>query len=277
MTGSEYTFGVIQIVFIVFITIFCRFLALQIREEKRGRAEAEALAKAHEATEKREREFMTMTSHQLMTPLSIIRGFSSLLYKDEKKKLTAKQQDYSKEIYFNSIRIIDLVSELMSVTKIRSVESGLKLELLPLEDVIENVIKELKPSFDEKKISLIYHKPKEKIPQLKINSKSLEQALYNMVENAFKYTDKGQIEIAIKILSSEVIVSVSDTGRGIAEEEKEQVFNPFFRGATGFEKHGTGLGLYIVKLIIEKHSGKTWFKSEINKGSTFSFSLPIIK
>lgn len=269
--------GIWQIGFIVLMTLFCRFLALQVRQERQAREEAVARTKALEEIEKREREFMTLTSHQLFTPLSIIRGFASLLHHDEKKRLTPKQQDYSQEIYSNTRRMIDLVSELLSISRIRSEQVKLKLSPTHIETLINHVIEQLKPNATKKKLSLEFKKPAKPLPAIKIDPLRLEQAIYNLVDNAIKFTDQGEVTISAKATAIELIVKVTDSGRGIAPEDQVKLFEPFFRGKNilELEKEGTGLGLYIAKTIVEKHQGKIWTESEVGKGSTFNFSLPI--
>jgi len=274
-SSAQFSMSIMQISFIILISIFCRFLALQIREEKHARIEAETYAKAMGKTEKREREFMIMTSHQLMTPLSIIRGFSSLLYTDEKKHLDKKQFEYSKEIYLNTKRMVGLVNELMSISKMRSQSDKFKLERSPIGTIIDNVMQELLPYAKKKKIILKYDKPAEKIPDLKINSVRLEQAIYNLVDNAIKYTPHGSVIVSVKKYADNIIVSVEDSGKGIAPEDNDKIFTPFFRGKNVFQEEGTGLGVYIAKMIIEKHGGRIWFESVLEKGTTFKFSLPV--
>lgn len=301
-TQTDFTLAAVQIAFIVFITIFCWFLAIEVREEKRARAKAESLAMAKEISEKREREFMTMTSHQLMTPLSIIRGFASILRSDQKKRSSSKQHEFIEEIYSNSKKMVALVNELMTASKIRADQEQFKIELLPLEPIINNVVAELESVAESKKTTIKFNKPKEKIPDVLIDPDKLEQAITNLVDNAIKYSDKGEIYITcsighitkeqrnreteerrdaetekLKNKEKEVVVSVADTGAGISKEDQAKVFTPFFRSKKTFGEQGTGLGLYITKMIIEKHGGRIWFTSESGKGSVFSFSLPIKK
>jgi signal transduction histidine kinase len=295
---SQFTVGAFQIAFIILITVFCQFLALQIRQEKRARAEAEARAEAREISEKRERDFMTMTSHQLMTPLSIIRGFSSILDIDKKNHFTNTERDYVQEIHNNSKKMVALVKELMTVSKINSDGDRFKMKMNPLEPIIKNVVNNLQPVAERKKITIEFEKPKEKIPEVYIDPEKMEQVICNMITNAIKYSEKGKVHITCnmkhvtnenqkskvknqndneKLKNREIMISVSDTGVGIAREEQEKVFTPFFRSKKTFGEEGTGLGLYIAKMIVEHHGGKMWFTSEPGKGSVFSFSLPIKK
>jgi signal transduction histidine kinase len=288
---SQFTVGAFQIAFIILITVFCQFLALQIRQEKRARMEAEALAKAREISEKRERDFMTMTSHQLMTPLSIIRGFSSILDIDKKNHFTTAERDYVREIHNNSKKMVSLVKELMTVSKINSDGDQFKMQMVSLEPIIKNVVDNLQPIAKRKKITIEFEKPKEKMPKTYIDSEKIEQVICNIITNAIKYSEKGTIHVTSEIRMGETLnkskiknsnvknggieVSVSDTGVGIAKEEQEKVFTPFFRSKKTFGEEGTGLGLYIAKMIVEHHGGKIWFTSEPGEGSVFFFSLPI--
>lgn len=269
--------GFFQIGFIVLMTLFCRFLALQVRQERKSREEALAKAKALEVIEKREREFMTLTSHQLYTPLSMIRGFSSMLYNDEKKKLNKKQLDYAGEIYENSKRMVGLISELLSISHIRADHVKFKFENIDPEKLISYVVEQLKPKAEEKKISLKFVESDKKLVGIKADSLRLEQAIFNLVDNAIKFTDDGSVNVKAREGVNELIISVSDTGRGISDQDKEKLFQPFTHGKNILEldKEGNGLGLYIAKTIVEKHGGKVWFHSHPGTGSTFFISLPI--
>ena len=273
---SQLYLGFFQIGFIMLMTLFCRFLALQTRQERKAREEAIAHAEALEVIEKREREFMTLTSHQLYTPLSIIRGFASLLHYDEKKRLTKKQNDYVKEIYQNTKRMIDLVSELLSISRIRSNQTKFKMCDVEIENLISHVIEQLKPNAEHKKITLENIAPSSKLPKICADSMRLEQALYNIVDNAIKFTDHGKVTISTELKDKYLLVKIKDTGRGISHQDKEKLFQPFFRGKNilELEKEGTGLGLYIVKTIIEKHKGRIWVDSKVGEGSTFNITLP---
>lgn len=272
---SQLTAGIFQIAFILLITVFCRFLALQVREEKHARQEAESLAKARELSEKREREFMTMTSHQLMTPLSIIRGFSSILVND--KKVTGKEKDYAGEIHTNTERMVCLIKKLMDISKMRSGNNheNFDIKKTPIEPVIESAINCLKSTAEEKKITIKFEKPTEKLPDVYIDRVKIEEVLTNIIDNAIKYSSDGSIEITTRLLNKKLAVNIKDTGLGISKEDQEKVFTPFFRSKKTFGEEGTGLGLYIAKIIIERHGGKMWLNSELGKGSVISFSLPI--
>jgi signal transduction histidine kinase len=272
---SQLTAGIFQIAFILLITIFCRFLALQVREEKRAREKAEALVKAKELSEKREREFMTMTSHQLMTPLSIIRGFSSILASD--KKVTGKEKDYACEINTNTEKMVNLIKKLMNISKMRSDKDheNFDIKKTSLEPVIENVIACLKSTAEKKGITIKYEKSTEKLPEVYIDTAKIEDVLTNIIDNAIKYSKYGFIEITTRLLNKKIVVNIKDTGLGISKEDQTKIFTPFFRSKKTFGEEGTGLGLYISKIIVERHGGEMWLNSKLGKGSVLSFSLPI--
>lgn len=277
-SGQMYQ-GAWQIGLILLITIFCRVLAIQIRQEKVVKEEAIVRQKVLEEESRRQKEFLSLTSHQLFTPLSIIRGFASLLHDNTLGKLIPKQQDAIDEIYANTKRMTNLVAELLSISKIQSGQIELQKEESRIEDLIGEVIGQFNKAIPKNNVELIFKKPVN-LKTIKIDKDKIRQVLYNLIDNALKYTTKGSIIISCKQTNDDTIVSIKDNGLGIEKEDFEKLFQPFFRGKNILEldNKGTGLGLYIARLIVEKHHGKIWAESpRISKGSTFTFSLPIVQ
>jgi len=271
---AQFYQGFWQISLILFITIFCRFLAVQIRQEKTLKEEALAREKALAEESKKEKEFMSLTSHQLYTPLSIIRGFSAMLYEKKLGELNPKQEEAITEIHDSTKRMVDLVSELLSISRIETGAFRLEKKETDLKRLLENIVSLINQTKQQKiKISLDCH---EKIDSVKIDADKIRQVVYNLIDNALKYGKGQQIKLSCQQTDKETIISVRDEGVGIPKADFEKLFQPFFRGKTILEldNKGTGLGLYIARLIIEKHGGRIWAESEINKGSTFKFSLP---
>lgn len=266
--------GAWQIGMILFITIFCRFLALQIKEEKSQKEEALAKQKMLEKEAEKEKEFISLTSHQLYTPLSIVRGFASMLDDETLGKLNEKQKEASDEIYKNSKRMANLVSELLSISRIRSGKFNIVLAPTDINKMLSEIAREFNHTKEKSNVEVeldIEHTAQDR----NIDADKVRQVVYNLVDNAIKYTEKGKIILASRQNEKATIISVSDEGAGISKADAEKIFEPFFRGKNILEldNRGTGLGLYIARLIIEQHGGQIWFESK-NKGTTFSFSLP---
>jgi len=275
--------GLWQIALIVLITIFCRFLALEIKRQRELKIQAELKKKESEEAERLGKEFITLASHQLLTPLSIIRGFVSMLRAGDLGKLNPEQKNAINQIYNNSVKMIHLVEELLTVSRLEAGKLPFYFKKINLIPLISQVISSVGSASQAKKLFLKFQKPAEESIFVNADPEKIENVLLNLLDNAIKYTNKGGVTVKLKTKKAqgktEVIVSISDTGVGIPVEYQERIFQPFFRGKNILEldKRGTGLGLYIAKSFIQKHNGKIWAESEEGKGSTFYFSLPAIK
>ncbi|MBS4014782.1 MAG: GAF domain-containing protein [Bacteroidetes bacterium] len=221
-------------------------------------------------------EFLSLASHQLRTPLSAIKGYLSIVMEGNFGKLQKKTEGAIKDVYQSNERLINLVNDLLNITRI---EAG-RLEYCPqqtnLSNLIQEVIKELEMTAKNKNLTLISKIAK--IPQINLDPNKIRQVLINLIDNAIKYTEKGGITIQAKKVKDQIMVEIKDTGIGINKEKMETLFQWFSRGkgTLKLDAGGFGLGLYIAKKIIEKANGKIWAESKGNdKGTTFSFSLPI--
>ncbi len=226
--------------------------------------------------EKLKNEFISISSHQLRTPLTAIRWNLEMLLSGDVGELTTPQKELTKQLYKSTLRMIKLVADLLDVSRIE--EGRMQIEKVPthLEDIVESVIGELTPKASEKNIKIIFEKSE--IPTLEIDTAKIREVITNLIDNAIKYTNQGG-NVTIKIeenQNQELVFSVSDTGVGIPTSEQDRLFSKFFRASNiqTLDVSGTGLGLFIVKSIIEAHSGKVWVESRQGEGSTFYFSLP---
>lgn len=266
--------GAWQIGLILLMTIFCRALALQIRQEKMAKEESLARQKALEEESDRQKEFLSLTSHQLFTPLSIIRGFVSLLNDENYGKLEPKQKAAIVEVYANTKRMINLVSELLSISRIQSGTFELNKTSTKICDILKNVVDQFQKSRPKNNVVLLCQTKDTR--SIKIDADKIRNCVYNLLDNATKYTPAGKILIESEQNEKITTVKIIDEGVGIKEQDREKLFQPFFRGKDILEldNSGTGLGLYIARLIIEKHGGKIWAANNKDKGATFTFEIP---
>lgn len=274
-TGPAYQ-GVWQISFIIFITIFCRFLAMKIRQEQTQKEESLAREKVLKEETARVKEFISLTSHQLYTPTSIIRGFSSLLRGKNMGELNDKQRDAVEEIYASSKRMADLVSELLNISRIQSGTFKIKKSQTDIAKMLENVVKEIEQTKTDQNVKIELELADHLTP-IYIDAEKIRMVVYNLLGNALKYTPRGKISVLVEQTHYETTISVKDEGVGILINDFKKLFQPFFRGTNilALDNKGTGLGLYIARLIIEQHGGKIWATSAgVNKGSKFIFILP---
>ncbi|OGN11344.1 MAG: hypothetical protein A3C71_02050 [Candidatus Yanofskybacteria bacterium RIFCSPHIGHO2_02_FULL_43_15c] len=227
--------------------------------------------------DKAKSEFVSLASHQLRTPLTIISLYSDML-QSQNEALSEEQKKYLTEITNANKRMVKLVDMILNVSRI---DLGvLNVVSMPIDfiEISETIWKELLPSIREKGLHFIKNYD-ENLPILNSDPKLIEVILENLLSNAIKYISaKGQVELTIKPNGSAVLIKVSDTGYGIPLSQQSKIFSKMFRADNVLEKdpEGTGLGLYIVKSMVEKMGGKIWFESEEGQGTTFFVSLPAI-
>lgn len=220
-------------------------------------------------------DFVANVSHELRTPLTTIKGYAETLLEGAMKEEVALQ--FIQVIKRHTDRLTKIVEDLLTLSKIESKEFQLKMEVLSLRDLIDDVIGFVKEPAEKKKISI----SRNEIPSfltLKADRNYLEQVLINLLDNAIKYTPVGgRITIsAIENNSEEIQFLVGDNGIGIPREDLHRIFERFYRVDKGRSQElgGTGLGLSIVKHLIQAHGGRVWAESRLGEGSTFHFTLP---
>ncbi|MCK4473946.1 HAMP domain-containing protein [Candidatus Parcubacteria bacterium] len=225
-------------------------------------------------------EFVSLSAHQLRTPLSGIKWSLKMLLDGDLGKITKNQKNFIEKTYQSNERMINLINGLLNVTKIEEGRYLYKPCFVQFEKVVQSVINSLEQEIKRKKIEFVFNKPKEKMPKNKVDEEKIKLAINNLIDNAVRYTpSEGKVTISLKYDKKNIEFSIKDTGFGISENQKKRVFTKFFRGdnVMKIDTEGSGLGLFITKNIIEAHGGKIWFESEKNKGTTFYFTLPISK
>lgn len=225
-------------------------------------------------------EFVATVSHELRTPMTSIRGYADILLLGAAGALNENQSHFLQIIKNNTERLNILVNDLLDISRIEAGRVTLAPQSLDLRDVAEDVLADiLRRSQEENKPMAISLEAPKELPRVFGDSERVRQILDNLVDNAYHYTPAdGQIQVHIHSDNEDVQVDVSDTGVGIAPEDQERVFERFFRGEHPLvlATPGTGLGLPIVKQLVEMHHGRIWMKSKgiPGEGSTFSFTLP---
>jgi two-component system NtrC family sensor kinase len=217
-------------------------------------------------------EFVSTVSHDLRTPLTTIQGYISLL--DRVGPLNEQQVEFVNRIRTSVADITDLIGELLDLGRI---EAGYDLEMEPLhlEEIISDVVDELQSLAADKNQELSWNG--QTLPSIQGNPRRLRQVIENLVGNAIKYTDQGgEIAVAARHDGDHMVVRVSDNGMGIPLADQPYIFERFYRVESDETEDikGTGLGLTIVKSVIEKHGGRVWVESRPGAGSIFTFVLP---
>ncbi|WP_462412192.1 sensor histidine kinase [Neobacillus sp. Marseille-QA0830] len=219
-------------------------------------------------------EFLASVSHELRTPLTYIKGYSDILTKGMYKN-EEEQKQFLQIINNETKRISALVDDLFEMSKLQVNEFVLKREWIDVNQIIEKVIGNLKPAIEKKGIVLTVSL--KELPLIHIDSKRMEQVFYNLIENAMKYTHKGEIGVDSFWDRGNVKIKISDTGIGIPKSDLLKIFDRFYRvdQSRARKTGGSGLGLYVVKQIVEAHEGEITVESNENGGSTFTISLII--
>jgi signal transduction histidine kinase len=205
-----------------------------------------------------------------------MKGYLSMMLEGDYGELSEKLKEKVESIFQSNERLIKLVNDILSISKIEAGEIEMNWERGDLREIIKEVISELSIKAKEKNLYLNFEEPKE-FPKVLLDREKIRQVILNLVDNAIRYTQKGGVTVRLQIVNGKLQIVVSDTGEGLTKEEKEKLFERFSRGTAGtkFWTEGAGLGLYIARRFVEMHKGKIWVESEGGeKGSTFYVELP---
>ncbi len=221
-------------------------------------------------------EFISITSHQLRSPLTAIKGYLSMLLDRDFGPVGRVQEPVLRQISQSTTEIINVLNDLLSVSKINAENFELNRTPVNLEDLVSDVAVELKPLATEKGLTLKVMLPREPIGVVYVDPLRLRQVVINFTDNAIKYTDHGLVEIRLSATADTITCTVKDSGIGIPRRELSQMFTKFYRAANARKviTLGTGLGLFVAKKVVEDHQGAVIVKSSEGKGSTFGFTLP---
>ncbi len=230
-----------------------------------------------QAIDRAKTEFVSLASHQLRTPLTAMRWYIELLLKGTMGSLTPEQRAGLEEILVSNLNMIELVSALLSVARI---EIGTLTATPAMSNIVElarSVVAELKPEITDKHLNL-KEEYDPSIPLMLLDPDLTRIIFQNLLTNAVKYTPAGgNVSLKIQHKDHFINIEISDDGYGVPKRQQRQLFTKLFRADNVRQKdtNGTGLGLYIVKSIVENSKGKIWFESEEDRGTTFYVRLPL--
>lgn len=225
-----------------------------------------------ETISKAKSDFISSVSHELRTPLTSVKGFSSLLADEKFGKLPEDAKKRLVKVDENVNKLMSIVNTLLDISRIESGKLEVKIAPFELTKLIKDVADFLGPQIESKSLKLILDVPKN--IDAYMDKSLIERVLINLINNAIKFTpDKGQIKVSCAKEADKITLAISDTGCGIKKDDLEKVFQEFYRTETTARIKGSGLGLSLVKKIIETHKEKIWAESEIEKGTTFHFTL----
>ena len=222
-------------------------------------------------------EFVSNVSHELRTPLASVRVFAELLSLGRVQSIE-KAREYGDYIESESRRLSRLIENILDLSRIESGRKTYTIVQSSIEDVVESTLKSFELHLKHSGFKVTYEGPERPLPRVQVDPDALGQALHNLIDNAVKYSgDSRNITVKIKAEKNAIVISVGDEGIGIARAEQEKIFDRFHRVSTGLvhEVKGSGLGLSLVRHIMQIHGGRVEVESGLGKGSTFSIYLPI--
>lgn len=229
------------------------------------------------ALEKMKTDFISLASHQLRTPLSAMKWYLEMLLDGDAGPINDEQKSFLQNINGSNERMIELINSLLSISRVESGRLIVEPKITNLINLIEDVITDVKPKAKEKGLTFIF-KGVPELPSIYTDPHLLRNVYMNLLTNAIKYTKKGgMVSLIVKKTDTHIVNIVEDTGIGIPSGEQKKIFTRFFRASNARDlvTDGNGLGLYLVKSVIEVLKGDISFKSLSGKGTTFTFKVPI--
>ncbi len=245
-------------------------------DNARAYAVEREVAKQLRELDRSKRRFLANMSHELRTPLTNIIGFSQLMLKGIDGPLTEPARNDLQIIYDNGRHLLGLINDLLDISHIEAGMMELEFRKMDLAALIRSVMATASALVRHKDVELRVEVAPD-LPPVWADAQRIRQVLLRLLSNAAKFTDEGSITVRAWREGDEVLVSVSDTGVGIPPGDHERIFRQFeqARAEDGISPQGAGLGLALSKEFVEMHGGRIWVESEVGKGSTFTFSLPL--
>jgi GAF domain-containing protein len=238
--------------------------------------EIEEKSRQLEEASKHKSQFLANMSHELRTPLNAILGYTELILDNIYGEMPEKARAVLERLQANGKHLLGLINDVLDLSKIEAGQLTLSVDEYSLGDLVHGVVSAVEPLAAEKRLAFKAEIAPD-LPTGRGDGRRLSQVLLNLVGNAIKFTDKGEVAIRASATNGEFTVAVCDTGPGITAADQAKIFEEFQQAGSSItrKKGGTGLGLSIAKRIIEMHGGRIWVESEPGKGSTFYFSLPV--
>ncbi|MEO8303533.1 MAG: ATP-binding protein, partial [Betaproteobacteria bacterium] len=229
-----------------------------------------------ETANKHKSEFLANMSHELRTPLNAIIGFSEVLLERLFGEVNEKQDDYLKDIHSSGKHLLQLINDILDLSKVEAGRMELDVATFDLSSAISNAMTLIRERAQKHGIALTLD-ANPALGEITADERKFKQILLNLLSNAVKFTpDSGQIEVRARREAGDVVVAVRDTGIGIAPGDQAAVFQEFRQVGNNYtsKQEGTGLGLALTRKFVELHGGRIWLESEPGKGSTFTFTIP---
>jgi signal transduction histidine kinase len=238
--------------------------------------EVEEKGRELEIANKHKSEFLANMSHELRTPLNAILGYTELILDNIYGDISEKIREVLERLEINGRHLLGLINDVLDLSKIEAGQLTLSFNEYSMGEAVQTVFTSVEALAAEKKLELKVAVPSD-LTTGRGDEQRIVQVLLNLLGNAIKFTDEGEVRLEVSVSNETFLVSVSDTGPGISEADQKKIFEEFHQadGSSTRQKGGTGLGLSISKRIVEMHGGRIWVESTLGKGSTFRFTLPV--
>lgn len=223
------------------------------------------------------RDTLSMISHELRTSLVADKWVLKMLFDGDLGPVNDQQKLFLEKALKNNDKMVELITELVEAGHSQT-SNPLSFEQVNIHEIVQDVIKDFEAEAKKRNIVLVFRDQDAQAVIAEANKNKIHSALQELINNALKYTEKGSVTVGVATsLHGTVLITVQDTGIGIPEYEHKKISEKFFRGEEAKKKEeiGSGLGLFAVQKIAEKHGGKLFFTSEYGKGSTFTLELPL--
>ena len=229
-----------------------------------------------EIASKHKSQFLANMSHELRTPLNAILGYTELILDNIYGEAPERMRTVLERVQSNGKHLLGLINDVLDLSKIEAGQLSLSLTDYSIHDMVQGVHTAVEPLANSKKLLFKTEIP-DNLPPAHGDDRRLSQVLLNLVGNAIKFTDAGEVAVKAAASNGTYTISVRDTGPGIAAEDQMKIFEEFQQADNSQTKAkgGTGLGLSIAKRIVEMHGGRLWVESSPGHGSTFSFTVPL--
>jgi len=291
LIGSQFAFiqnpinmvltGITLAIAVGFGWMLIRSVKMEVQRKEELQVMTNRLAQANDQLRKLDNaksEFISIASHQLRTPLTAIKGFISLLLEGSYGKISPMLKEVLNKIYISNERLIDLVEDMLNLSRIESGRMEYDIKKVNMEEVLKEICDTFLIRSKEKGLKLELKLPENPLPEVSTDRNKIREVISNLVDNAIKYTLKGWITVKLLQKEDKVQIIISDTGIGVPKEEMPYLFEKFSRGKdiNRLNTGGTGLGLHVGKKMIESLSGTLWVESEgAGKGSAFFVEVPM--
>lgn len=284
-TAPTFNSRLLYIGILAAVSLFGYLLIKSVLREVRQREEIQRLAvslgqanKRLVQLDKEKSEFLSIATHQLRTPMTVVKGYISMILEGAFGAFGDKAKEAMAKIYTSNERLIKLIDDLLNISRIERGKMDYDFQELALEKLVSDVVNELKPVAERKGLKINWQEPAG-LPKVKFDEAKMRQVVLNLIDNAVKYTAQGEIDVKLEKINGQIRLTIKDTGTGLNKEKIPLLFKKYSRVETkgAYTKHiqGMGLGLYVAKRIIDDHKGKIWAESEgEGKGSAFFVELP---